>query len=390
MQSLRVAHVSDTHLGYRSTTMVGRDEDFATSWIVACGAMLEAKPDLILHAGDIFHHPQPSWGAVSAFLEGAAILKETKAPILMISGNHDTMRLRLKHSIFSVLPSVTPHIIISHNDEPELHRLEEIETDVVLLSHRALLNPSLRENLSAIIDRLTKDRYSILVSHGSVGSLDEMIESGSVVIPSELFDYPWSYIALGHLHIAQAFGTRGWYSGSTERCGWSDYPASPGWSLIRLSPDSFRRNQRSLPHLQMIQLPDLSCELMDNPEIITKIVDKIDDLMAGAEKDSRALIRIKLVDIHLSRRRLLQTSVNRTIKDRWSKVVFQIVIEDELSFLDFHHRDSARTPVKSVESLFQDFIDQRGYDPEFKERFLRKGLQALEDVTQEEGGSDAM
>lgn len=385
MRDLRIAHIADSHLGYRSSTIPGRDEDFAKSWILACRAIVDSAPDLILHAGDIFHHPNPPWSAFGSFLEGAAILKEANVPILMISGNHDSSRIAMRSTVFSVLAEALPYITISHSPNPEIHHLRE--ADVVLLSHRALLNPRLHKNLQEILDGIDTTSYTVLVAHGDIGPLNSSDELGSIVIPHEVFDFPWSYVALGHLHVAQSFGRNGWYSGSIERCGWSDYPATPGWTLTTISRDKpIYHVQRQLPHLKMIQLPNLRCEGMIDFDIEEDILRLMDNT---AIPETRSVIRILIQGIPPGRQRVLRSSTQRLVKTQYPNVLFQLVVESKTSIIQKVTAEFRPEPMVSIEESFSEFVATRTYtEVGFKEIFLRKGLAALEKVRIEEAEGD--
>lgn len=377
MRNLRIAHVADTHIGYRSGTISGRDEDFARSWTSACRAIVDSAPDLILHAGDVFHHPHPSWGAVSHFLDGASILREANVPIFMISGNHDSSRINMKHTIFSLLPGIVPHITISHDSEPVLHRIDDLQLEVILLSHRALINPLLQENLAAIMDRLNFTYRSVLVSHGSVGDLDKSRELGSIVIPQEVFEFPWSYVALGHLHLSQPHGANGWYSGSIERCGWSDYPASPAWTLTTLDPmGRLRHTQQPLPHLVMLQLPNLPCSGFTDHAIHEDIIRLIERSVIPEE---RMVVKILLTGISPTRQRGLSISTKRIVRERYPNIIFQLMVEGSAFMLDVPEQSTPIQRMMSIEDLFKEYVSQRTYpDPTFSERLLGKGLEVLE------------
>jgi exonuclease SbcD len=379
MRSLKIAHIADTHLGYRSGTISGRDEDFSKSWLFACQAIVDSSPDLILHAGDVFHHPNPSWGAVATFLEGARILRQATAPIFMISGNHDSSRMTMKHTIFSIIPVIAPHIHLSHDPLPVVYSLPELETDIVLLSHRALIQEKLQENLNDAVSRLSADRHAILVSHGSVGNLESSKELGSVVIPDSVFEYPWSYVALGHLHMAQPYGQAGWYSGSIERCGWSDYSGSPAWTLTSLGADRrVRHSQQALPHLEMIQLPEFQASSFSNDEIVNEVLFQLDRLPISKE---RRLVRVVVKGISPNRQRALQSSSRRRVKERYPLVLFQLKVDGAISLMEPPTMNAPTDRTMTVEDLFRDYVAGRVYvDPTFGDRFLEKGMETFEKV----------
>lgn len=389
MNDLRIAHVSDTHLGYRAGAVPGRDEDFYRSWIAACNAIVDHKPDIIVHAGDLFHHPHPSWNAVAAFLEGAFILQASGIPTLMISGNHDSSRILMKHTVFSILRNTLPGMTIANEDDPICVSVDNIETDVVLLPHRALLNPLLSVRLAEIISVLNPERYAILVAHGDIAenTKGENNELGSIAIPKLIFDHPWSYIALGHLHMAQPFGRNGWYSGSIERCGWSDFPASPAWtSTVVSKTKSIRHTQMDLPHRRFVQPDSFKCEGVSDFDLLDEIIYRL-----GREnlKDDAVIIRLIFDEASNHRIRGLERSICDRIRAIHPKASVQVAVKNSLQVREKFVRESKSQRLTSIVDMFQEFVEGREYPtPEYKEFILEGGLAALRKCQEAEEGKD--
>lgn len=393
MRDLRIAHVSDTHLGYRASAVPGRDEDFARSWIAACRAIVDSKPDLIVHAGDVFHHPHPSWGAVGSFIQGLYLLRDSSIPTFMISGNHDSSRLTQKHTVFSVLRDMFPDITIANDDTPILIPVDNLWVDIVLLPHRSLLNRLLSARLVEITDSLDRSRYSVLVAHGDVrkGTFGENNELGSIAIPELVFDHPWSYIALGHLHAAQPFTQTGWYSGSIERCGWSDYPADPAWTTVYLSKtEPLRHHQNSLPHRTFRQLETIRCTDVSDVDIRDEIMRLI---RWEKLRDEPTIVRIVLDDITGRRVRFLERSIVEMVRAEYPKVVVQLAPKAEKTFHEKIERQTRHERMGTIEEMFKEFVASRTYPrSELSEFVLDKGLAVLragqDEVVQADTGDE--
>ena len=52
----------------------------------AIDAILAQKPDLVLHAGDVFHHTRPTWHAMRIFLRQMRRLEQAGIPVVIIAG----------------------------------------------------------------------------------------------------------------------------------------------------------------------------------------------------------------------------------------------------------------------------------------------------------------
>jgi exonuclease SbcD len=85
---MRLLHVSDWHLG-RSLGRIARAPDH----VVVLGEMLaiakEARPDLIVHTGDLFDHARPSVDDLGLAIEALRDLAGV-APVVVLAGNHDS------------------------------------------------------------------------------------------------------------------------------------------------------------------------------------------------------------------------------------------------------------------------------------------------------------
>lgn len=377
---MRIAHITDTHLGYRSSTVQGREEDFAKAWIEACHAIIEDRPDLIIHSGDVFHRPHPSWGAVSSFVEGAKILQTANCPILGITGNHDSPRLQMKSTVFSVLAETTPWIHLANDKEPELISLPELNVEIVLLPHPALLNPLLSKRMYAIEVHLDSRRTNILVAHGDIktSTRGEGEELGSIAIPERVFEFDWDYCALGHLHLAQPFGRNGWYAGSIERCGWSDFPASPAWSIVRLEKGkTVTHTQRPLEHKRFVLLPELSVQGITDVQAVNEIIKSA--TRAQIEGQS-ALVRVVLEDAPYPRLRTLERSVRESFRKLFPETILRVDFKKDALPKEVEERELRNTTIiKSIPEMFKDYVNGRLYPIEGQqERILAGGLAALE------------
>ena len=92
---MKLLHTADWHLGAR----LGR-HDRLDDHQTALRALLEVaaseRPDLIVHAGDLFDAPRPPYAALRLGVEALQRLAEI-APTVVIRGNHDS------HALFDVL-----------------------------------------------------------------------------------------------------------------------------------------------------------------------------------------------------------------------------------------------------------------------------------------------
>src|SRR5262245_53586128 len=148
MKPLRLAHLSDTHLGYRAyyktDPATGRNQravDIEHAYERAVSDILTRGVDLVIHSGDVFHHARPAYSAMRAFVRQSRRFEQAKLPVLVIGGNHDTPRLRISGSVFSVLELALPEIKFVAGYEQDTVPYKEFDLEITAIPHGKLADP---------------------------------------------------------------------------------------------------------------------------------------------------------------------------------------------------------------------------------------------------------
>jgi hypothetical protein len=215
---MRIAHLSDLHLGirqYQRQTQTGinqREADVANAFRKAVDGIIEVKPDIVLIGGDIFHAVRPGNTAIlHAYTHFSRLVEALPdAIIVMVEGNHDKPRTREAGNIIRLFRSLGITVVDS-----EAKRLSFRDGELSILAVPALVFP--RPEL--VPDEQAK--HNILLIHGIVegvvkryGSLAERIE-GDLSIREMNLD-KWDYVALGHYHVYRRIAANAYYSGAIE------------------------------------------------------------------------------------------------------------------------------------------------------------------------------
>lgn len=242
---VRIAHISDTHLGFRQFARqdphTGRNQrtvDFERAFEWAIDDIIDRKPDGIIHAGDVFHQSRPTWATLIHFVRQMQRVEAAGIPTLVIAGNHDTPRIRTGGSAYSLLDLTLPNITFyaGYEDEHDYETFGHLDIHVHAIPHGALTSDE------PPVPSVAANRINIMTIHGMVkGILDPGIttEPGEEELDISLLDRSFDYIALGHYHLHMqppAIGN-GWYAGSTERNGWGDRESTPGYCMVTLDED---------------------------------------------------------------------------------------------------------------------------------------------------------
>ena len=91
---MKIAIISDLHLGFRQHGSIERENDFYNHFLKICDHISKKNPDIVIIAGDIFDKPNPSPKAIGVYREGIGNLRSDI--VLTIKGNH-TMIARDGH-----------------------------------------------------------------------------------------------------------------------------------------------------------------------------------------------------------------------------------------------------------------------------------------------------
>jgi DNA repair exonuclease SbcCD nuclease subunit len=118
VSTVRIAHISDTHLGYRAlfkSASDGRNQraaDIEAAYATVVEDILDPRREiqLVIHSGDVFHQSRPSWSAIRCFIQQTRRLTEAGIPVVVIAGNHDTPRLRTTVTVFDILQLSLPEV----------------------------------------------------------------------------------------------------------------------------------------------------------------------------------------------------------------------------------------------------------------------------------------
>jgi len=201
---VRIAHLSDTHLGHRQYNLEERELDIYEVMDEIADKILEERADIVIHSGDLFDSYRPPAQAYYCFKNFLQKL-DGKTKIYCILGDHDTPKRRgmPPQRLFE------DKIKILGLGEAE-YKKEKINGQEVLIAgisnvtrrYSEFLIEELRK-LDAVAQKYTA---SVLTIHQAI---DKFLPFEGV-FEVRLEDMPrnFSYYALGHLHsrIRASFG----------------------------------------------------------------------------------------------------------------------------------------------------------------------------------------
>lgn len=89
---MKIAHLSDAHLGYNQYGLKERADDFASTWLWTCSEIADRKCDVVLIAGDLFNQRDIKPQTFREATLGLNVLRASNIPVYAIEGNHEQMR----------------------------------------------------------------------------------------------------------------------------------------------------------------------------------------------------------------------------------------------------------------------------------------------------------
>jgi len=221
---MRVLHTSDWHLGrsFHGVDILDHHREFI-DWLVTY--VESERVDLVIVAGDVYDRAVPSLAAVGVWEDAVVRLTRT-CPVLVTSGDHDSpMRLGFAGALLAnaglhlrtCLSSMADPLVVADDDvtlavyglpylEPDLHR-EALDAE---RSHTAVLQAAMQRVRDDLASR--QGVRSIVAAHAFItGGGDAVVSDserdlrvgGIGDAPAHVFAGV-DYVALGHLHGAQA------------------------------------------------------------------------------------------------------------------------------------------------------------------------------------------
>lgn len=305
---MKLAHIADPHLGIRqyhrqtSNGINQREADVAQACRTTIDDVIEARPDAVVFAGDLFHSVRPPNAAIVFAFRQFQRLREAlpEAPIVLIAGNHDTPRTVETGSILRLFEELGVAVA---TDEPRRLVYPELDLSIFAVPREAILSaepPALRPE--------GPQKYQVLVAHFEVEGEYPVgyvatDYGGAVINRRDMHLEDWTYVALGHYHTQHQVARNTWYSGSLDFIGpniWGEAADEvdhgshgKGWLLVDL--DTVRVERRAVPAARaVLDLEPVRAEGESAEAVDALIAERIASIRGGI---SDQIVRLRVFDI---------------------------------------------------------------------------------------------
>ena len=267
---MKILHFADLHLGVESYGRVDPESglssrflDILSAFDKLCDYAIKNKVDLVLFCGDAYKTRDPSQTQQREFARRIKRLSENGVPVFLLTGNHDlpnAIGRATTIEIFNTLAVAnvyianrpgthkidTPGGAIQIVALPWLRRSHLLNKEEVKNLNLDELNQRMQDKLTNIInteaEKLDPNLPAILAAHvwvsgARLGSEDYMtIGREQVLLPSNVANPSFDYIALGHIHRHQVLWEKPplVYAGSLERLDFGDEGDDKGFYEVEI------------------------------------------------------------------------------------------------------------------------------------------------------------
>lgn len=294
---MKFLHLADLHIG-KTVNGYSMIPEQRHAFAQVMGYIEAEKPGAVLIAGDVYDRAVPGVEAVKVFDDLLTALVDLGAPVLIISGNHDSPE-RLSYAS-RLLAGRGLHLCGAFGGELRAVTLEDEHGPVSFWmlpfikpsAVRALLNDkrieSYADAVAVVLEGAPVDysRRNVLLSHQfytAAGS--QPIRSESEISPVGGLDAVdaallarFDYAALGHLHGAQGLRQHIRYAGSPVKYSFSEWRQRKSATLVTLR----EKGDISVAELELKPLRDMR-----------EIKGPLEQLMRGGCED---YVRVILTD----------------------------------------------------------------------------------------------
>jgi len=309
---VRIAHLADTHLGYKQYNLDEREKDIYDALHEIGNKILEEHVDIVVHCGDLFDSPRPPPQAYRAFKSFLSKL-DGKAKVFAVLGDHDRPKSR----------GVAPHVlfedqmqILGAGGTAQYQQLKIDGKDVLVAGLSNLsrtYRPLLLEELKKLGGLQLEGKSGILLLHEAI---DKFLPfEGAFEVCLDEIPRNFDYVAMGHLHqrIKASFGEGELaYPGSseiiskTEISGWKKI--GKGFYLVDLEGDD-------------VEVRDINLECI-RPQVEVKLhYVHLEDSLRELVKTFEGMLKLPLVHVIVEGKDIDRQSVHQTLTRALADVV---------------------------------------------------------------------
>jgi DNA repair exonuclease SbcCD nuclease subunit len=368
---MKLVHIADTHLGLAAfsrldpdTGMNLREKQIYDNFLAAIDVIIREKPDVLVHAGDLFDVVKPRTRAYTTVLDALTRLHEAGIPLVIVTGNHSMVKTRYTTSPLAVLGYHPAEIHAAYSFKYER---VEIGDTVFHLIPNMLRVEDYRTAYDAV--ELAPGRNNVLVTHGLATAIKDkrLATVAEHELDSTILSDNFDYIALGHYHNQSQITTNAWYSGSTEYLTYGEIRDTKGGLVV--DPAKHTVEHLDLPKTQMYDCGTIACAGRHVHEITDEIIGRVE----SKRPEKFSLVQVTLDGISREHGKGIDMRALAGIRENLLDLKIRVKSEAEDTPVPLQQ------DVRAIDYLaeFGAFLDKQNLSPQQKAFVARAGREAL-------------
>ncbi|MHA2610613.1 MAG: metallophosphoesterase family protein [bacterium JZ-2024 1] len=223
---MKIAHLADTHIGFRQFGIEEREEDFLRAFERAIEEILQRGVRLVLHSGDLMESPMPRLTHLNFLYMQFKRLRDAGIPIFGILGNHDRPRVSSHLSTQRFFHQMGMFHLLSEDENPDWTVWNDVFIAGISFREAEISEDSLSfwEEAFALLEEQSRPYpVRLLMLHQGISGL--IPPHLPAELPLEILPKNFHYIALGHIHFPKVEKFGGGfivYPGSLELWRWEE------------------------------------------------------------------------------------------------------------------------------------------------------------------------
>ena len=378
---MKLIHIADTHLGLTAFSRLDpesgmnlREKQIYDNFLKAIDEIIHQKPDVLVHAGDIFDTVKPKTKAYTTVLEALERFHAADIPLVIIAGNHSMVKTRYTTSPYEVLGYHPSQVTAAYK-----FRYEKVEIQDTVFH---LIPNMLRvEDYRTAYDEIefSNKHNNVLVTHGlatqikdkRLATVAEHELDGTIL--SERFDY----IALGHYHRQCQITDNAWYSGSTEYLTYGEIADAKGGLVV--NPGRHAVQHLDLPKTAMADLGTIRCTGVHPGDITEEIIARV----TQKNLPKYAMAQVTLDGLSREHGKGIDTRDLAGIREDLLDLKIRVKSEEE------DRPVPLQQDIRMIDYLqeFGEFIGKQQLSAKQKEFALTRGKEVLQSVMDEHRGT---
>ncbi|MGB9729952.1 MAG: metallophosphoesterase family protein [Thermoprotei archaeon] len=395
--SVRIIHTADLHLGVQpSDFKVDRLQDFIKSLNKIKEYAIKNNSDIVIIAGDVFHHPRPTNKVMYEFSVFVRDLIANGIHVVIIRGNHDASQIPEQRTFLDALDTILGGETSTKKFFHYLPRISSItvkgksgknikiigvpyvrprvtgerSTDVEKLKNHV------EERLKSELDARSDSDYTVVAAHLSLEGFTYGAErrlaflENEVRFPVNMFvrNGLVSYVAMGHIHKHQdrkVGDVSIVYSGSIERVDFGEHDEKK--YFIDIKEENGRLQWKPV---------ELDIRPMHVIHIDTRghSLDYINDELRKKRDIRDSLIKL-ILKVGEREKEIMKPEVILKYLDTFN--VYDAKLEYEM--LNENVSIIEMSKASSLEEMFKEYV-KNAVDPSIRDVVIERGLRLLREL----------